>query len=97
MNMAPQIGPFWRAFENITSGAEGACAAEACAFSLSTLEVAWCPQGAGFAVTERKEQNIWRWAVVGDGGVLVDEGFEATQLQAKNAAAEALEQIRPSA
>jgi hypothetical protein len=93
MNTSPRIGPFWRSFENIKSGAEGACAASACAFSLATLEIAWCRGGLGFALIERKEQDVWRWAVVGEGGFLAEEGFEATQLQAKNAAAEALEHL----
>ena len=96
MNTTPLVSPFWKAFENITSGAEGACAAAACVFSLSTLEIAWCRQGARFAITERKEPGLWRWAVVGDGGCVLEEGFEKTQLQAKNAAGEALEQLQPA-
>ncbi|HEY1791663.1 MAG TPA: hypothetical protein VGG34_01990 [Opitutaceae bacterium] len=86
--------PYWRAFENMTSGAEAACAAASCAFSLATLEIAWSAEAAGFALTERKEPDLWRWAVVGDGGILLEEGFETSQQKAKAAAAGILEGVR---
>lgn len=80
----------WRRFENISSGPKAVSAAAACAFSLCTLEIASIVDAAGFAMTERKEPEIWRWAVVGGNGILLEEGFESTQLDAKRAAAEAL-------
>jgi len=86
--------PEWRCFENISCGAEAASAAASCAFSLGTLQVASIPEFASFAVTERKQPEIWRWAVIGDGGFLLEEGFEPTQEEAKRAAAEALLQCR---
>jgi len=83
----------WRCFENISCGAEAACAAACCAFSLGTLEVAKTPDSGSFAVIERKQPEIWRWAVIGDGGFLLEEGFEPTQEEAKRAGAHALQDI----
>jgi hypothetical protein len=88
------LAPTWRCFENISCGAEAACAAASCAFSLSTLEIASIPEFSSFAVTERKQPEIWRWAVIGEGGFLLEEGFELTQDDAKRAAADALFQVR---
>jgi hypothetical protein len=86
--------PTWRCFENITPGAEAASVAASCAFSLATLEVTSIPDSAGFALTERKQPEIWRWAVIGPVGYLLEEGFEPTQADAKRAAAEALQLSR---
>jgi hypothetical protein len=44
-------------------------------------------------VIERKQPEIWRWAVIGDGGFLLEEGFEPTQEEAKRAGAHALQDI----
>jgi hypothetical protein len=84
----------WRSFEDITCGAEAASAAASCAFSLGTLEVATAPDAASFAVTERKQPEIWRWAIIGSGGFILEEGFEPTQEQAKLAAGDALAEVR---
>jgi hypothetical protein len=86
--------PTWRCFENISPGQEAASVAASCSFSLSTLEVASMPDAAGFALTERKQPEIWRWAVIGPVGYLLEEGFEPTQEAAKRAAAEALHLVR---
>jgi hypothetical protein len=83
--------PSWRCFENITPGQEAASVAASCAFSLATLEVASIPDSAGFALTERKQPEVWRWAVIGPTGYLLEEGFEPSQDQAKRAAEEAVE------
>ncbi len=88
--------PTWRCFENISPGHEAASVAASCSFSLSTLEVASLPDSAGFALTERKQPEIWRWAVIGPVGYLLEEGFEPTQEAAKRAAAEALRLSRAS-
>jgi hypothetical protein len=88
--------PTWRCFENISPGQEAASVAASCSFSLSTLEVASLPDSAGFALTERKQPEIWRWAVIGPVGYLLEEGFEPTQEAAKNAASEALRLSRTS-
>jgi hypothetical protein len=82
--------PTWRCFENISPGPEAASVAASCSFSLSTLEVASIPDSASFALTERKQPEIWRWAVIGPIGFMLAEGFEPTQADAKREAAEAL-------
>jgi hypothetical protein len=92
MNTLPPI-PTWRCFENMTPGPEAASVAASCSFSLATLEIASLPDSSGFALTERKQPEIWRWAVIGPVGFLLEEGFEATQAEAKLAAAEALHLI----
>jgi hypothetical protein len=94
MNTQIHPSPTWRCFENINSGPEAASAAASCAFSLSTLEVASVPDSAFFAVTERKQPEIWRWAVIGDGNEILEQGFEPTRDGAKEAAAAALEAIK---
>lgn len=80
----------WRAFENISSNSEAASAAACCVFSLSTLEVASADDDASFALTERRQPEVWRWAVIGSGGIILEEGYEASQCDAKVAALEAL-------
>jgi hypothetical protein len=80
----------WRAFENISSNSEAASAAACCAFSLSTLEVASARDEASFALTERKQPEVWRWAVIGPGGIILEEGCEPSQHDAKMSASEAL-------
>jgi hypothetical protein len=89
MNNVP-TPPIWRCFENISPGPEAASVAASCSFSLSTLQVACLPHVGGFALTERKQPEIWRWAIIGPVGYLLEEGFEPTQEAAKHAAAEAL-------
>jgi len=83
----------WRPFENISCGSEAASAAASCAFSLSTLEVASSTEAPNFALTERKQPEVWRWAVIGAGGSLLEEGCEPTQADAKRSAAEALKNL----
>jgi hypothetical protein len=80
----------WRAFENLSSGPEAASAAACCAFSLSTLEIAAQDDAATFALTERKQPEVWRWALIGPGGSILEEGCEPTREEAKKSAAEAL-------
>ncbi|HEY5227351.1 MAG TPA: hypothetical protein VIJ19_02365 [Opitutaceae bacterium] len=84
----------WRCFEDIVCGAEAASAAASCSFSLGTLEVASNPETASFAVTERKQPEIWRWAIIGSGGFILEEGFEPTREEAKSAACDALHHVR---
>jgi hypothetical protein len=88
--------PGWRCFENITSGAEAASLAASCVFSLATLEASQIPDCGGFALTERKEPQVWRWAVIGPVGILVEEGYEATQDGAKSAAEKAVQLTQSS-
>jgi hypothetical protein len=80
----------WRPFDEVPSGAEAALVAASCSFSLATLEMAALHDCSGFAITERKQPEVWRWAVIGKDGSLLEEGCEGTQADAKRAAAEAL-------
>jgi hypothetical protein len=80
----------WRTFDEFPSGPEAASVAASCSFSLATLEVAVLHDCSGFAIIERKQAGVWRWAVAGKDGSLLEEGCEATQAEAKRAAAEVL-------
>jgi hypothetical protein len=84
----------WCAFENILSGTDAASAAACCAFSLSTLEVAALLDAPTFALTERKQPEVWRWAVIGPGGSILEEGCEPTRDEAKRSASEALSLVK---
>jgi hypothetical protein len=90
------LAPTWCPFENVPTGPKAVSAAASCAFSLSTLEIAFTPDSTSFAVTERKQPEIWRWALIGEGGRLLEEGFEATRDDAKSAAAAALHEMDPA-
>jgi|HubBroStandDraft_1064217.scaffolds.fasta_scaffold89946_3 hypothetical protein len=85
------MAPAWRCFENVNSGPEAASLAASCVFSLATLEAASICESGGFALTERKEPSVWRWAVIGPFGLLVEEGYESTQEGAKCAAEKAVQ------
>lgn len=80
----------WRHFEDLPSGPGAASVAACCAFSLSTLEVASTRDSSGFALTERRQPEIWRWAIIGLDGTVLEEGCEPSQDEAKRSAAEAL-------
>jgi hypothetical protein len=95
MNL-PSTAPGWRCFENISSGPEAASLAASCVFSLATLEASLICDSGGFALTERKEPHVWRWAVIGPVGLLVEEGFETTQDGAKCAAEKAVQLTQSS-
>ena len=62
-------------------------------FALDTLEVACNPGIASFGLTERKPPNMWRWAVVDAKGLITDEGWEPTQMDAKRSAVDALQHV----
>jgi hypothetical protein len=83
----------WSLFENIVPGPKAAAAAASCAFSLCTLEIAPIADAAAFALVERKQQDVWRWAVIGANGLLLEEGFEPTQSDAKRAATDAVQLV----
>jgi hypothetical protein len=90
----PSSTPAWRCFENLTPGPEAASAAASCSFSLATLEIATVPEYPNFALTERRQPEIWRWAIIGQQGFVLEEGLEATQQEAKDAASAAFEIVR---
>jgi hypothetical protein len=80
------LSPIWRPYYEIRSNTEAVMASSASSFSLSTLEIAGNPDMAGFALTERKQVDLWRWATVSVEGPVVDEGWETTQSEAKRSA-----------
>lgn len=86
------LAPMWRSFQDIPNDAEASCVSSSCLYSLATLEVACDPAVSSFALTERRQPDIWRWAIVSSDAKLVDEGWESTQAVAKRAAVAALEQ-----
>jgi len=91
MNMTSETTHFaWRSFDEIPSGPEAVLAAASCSFSLATLEVASIHDSSGFAITERRQPDVWRWAVIGKDGAVLEEGCEPSRDEAKRAAAEAL-------
>lgn len=85
------LAPMWRSFQDIPSDAEASCVSSSCLYSLATLEVACDPAVSNFALTERRQPDLWRWAIVSSDGALVSEGWESTQAIAKRAAVAALE------
>lgn len=88
--MPQLLNPTWQTFQSIASGAAAAAYSEQCVFSLATLEID-CPCGAtSFALTEREQPGLWRWAVVNEWGRVVALGSEPSQTGAKRASAEAL-------
>jgi hypothetical protein len=81
----------WRSFQDIPSDAEASWISASCLYSLATLEIACEPAMTSFALTERRQPDLWRWAIVCVEGPLVEEGWETTQAEAKRAAVGALE------
>jgi hypothetical protein len=84
----------WCPFEDISSGADAASAAAACSFSFSTLQVASRADAPGFAITEHEAPETWRWALIGEGGRVVEEGCSPTREAAKTAATDALNLVK---
>jgi hypothetical protein len=83
----------WNRFENLTPGPKAASASSSCAFSLCTLEIASIADGATFVLVERKQPEIWRWAIIGANGIPLEEGFEPNQSDAKRAATGAVQLV----
>jgi hypothetical protein len=85
------LDPIWRSFQDIPSDAEASWISGSCLYSLATLEIAREPAMKSLALTERRQPDLWRWAIVCIDGQLVEEGWESTQKEAKRAAVTALE------
>ena len=85
------LAPIWHSFQDLPSDAGAACVSASCIFSLATLEVAFNPGITIFALTERKQPDVWRWEIVDPEGYLLKEGWEPTQEYSKRAAVDALE------
>lgn len=85
--------PIWRSFQNIHSDSEAAFASSSSMFSLTSLEVTCDPGYCGFALTERRENGLWRWALVSAEGPVVNEGWELTETDAKRSAVGAMRHV----
>jgi hypothetical protein len=83
----------WSLFEDFAPGPKAASAAASCTFSLCTLEIAPIADAPVIALVERKQKDVWRWAVVGLNAHLLEEGFEPSQCDAKRAAEAALQLV----
>ena len=83
--------PTWRSFQTLSSDAEAASVSASCIFSLATLEVASVPCAPRFALTERRDPHLWRWAIISADGSILSEGFEPNQAYARTVAGDALE------
>ncbi len=87
------MSPIWCSFTDIHSNAEAAFASSSSSFSLATLEVTHDSGFSGFALTERKQHDQWRWALVSAEGPVVDEGWEPTESDAKRTAVGAMRHV----
>ena len=87
------MSPIWCSFLNIHSNAEAAFASSSSSFSLATLEVTHDTGFGGFALTERKQCDMWRWALISAEGAVVGEGWEPTELDAKRSAIGAMRHL----
>ena len=87
----PFLTPSWRSFRTLTSNSEAASASACCNYSLATLEVACCHPGeASFAVSERSQTDVWRWAICNTEGLITHDGCESSQASAKRVAEDML-------
>ena len=85
--------PPWHSFSTLALNNEAVCASACCKFSFATLEVAGCLPGmASFALTEKRQMDVWRWAICSLEGVILQTGCEPTQTGAKKVAEKALQQ-----
>ena len=89
------LNPHWRCFQTVSSSAEASSFAECCLYSLATLEVDCDPETRSFALTEQEQPGAWRWAIVSARGVVLHNGCEPTQLEAKRIANDALYVFAP--
>ena len=85
--------PIWRSFRDIPADAEAAFASSASLFSLSTLEITRDSGFPGFALTERRQHDMWRWALVNAKGRVMDEGWEPTESDARRSAVGAMRHV----
>ncbi len=83
--------PIWHSFQSLPSDAEAAAVSASCIYSLGTLEVASLPCTPSFALTERRNSNVWRWAIISANGSVLRDGFEPSQAYARRVAGSALE------
>ena len=85
------LSPVWRSIRDLPLQSEIFRSAASHSLSIDTLEVAWNPGVPNIAITERKQPDLWRWAVVSGEDFVIDEGSEDTQSEAKGVAVSSLE------
>ena len=85
--------PIWHSFPNIPSDSEAAFAASSSMFSLMTLAITSNSGYCGFALTEQKQHDLWRWALISADGHVDNEGWEPTESSAKKSAVGAMRHI----
>jgi hypothetical protein len=83
----------WSLFADFAPGPKAASAAASCIFSLCTLEIAPIADAPVIALVERKQKDVWRWAVIGPNRLLLEEGFEPCPSDAKRAAEAAVQLV----
>jgi hypothetical protein len=89
------LHPVWRSFSDLPLNSEASRFSVSFSPSLATVEVACNPGIPRFAIVERKQPDLWRWAIAeGAGEPLIDEGWEPTQDDAKRTAVAALERTK---
>jgi len=69
---------------------EAAQASASCLFSLGTLEVARLADLTIFTLIEREHSGVWRWAIIGFEGRILDDSRELSLARAKKTAEDAL-------
>jgi hypothetical protein len=87
------LSPVWCSFPDISASAEAEFASSSSQFSLITLETTRDPGYPGFALTERKQHDEWRWALISAEGPVVEEGCEPTESDAKRTAVGAMRHV----
>jgi hypothetical protein len=80
----------WHELQDLSEKPGLSRVAAACLFSLATLRVVLHPAGVCFALTERQQPGVWRWAVVGAHGHVVYEGWQPAEALARHEAEHAL-------
>ena len=61
-----------------------------CRFSLATVEFLFSPTNVFCALIEQEYPGVWRWAVYDTQDIVLMEGAEPTQTEAKQAAVDGL-------
>jgi|GEM_PF-4990596 len=84
------LAPTWCSFQSLCSDAEAAIVSAHCLYSLATLEVYYSPDQTCFAIIERQQCDVWRWAAFSNEDSTITEGWERDREDAKKAAEQAL-------
>jgi len=76
----------WQSFQTIPSAAEAALASDCCHFSLATLEIYTHPKTTCHAVVEEEEKDVWRWAIIDEECVTIEDGRAPSRERARQIA-----------